>query len=204
MKKMTLSELKPIFSDYANWLEDWSPAGKDKLVRIEVPIAQGVWLDRLRTGEYRPTFYIRNLCVPRMSGGMELHQFMPIKFHSLSVRRHAAMWNEFVRTAESEIYPKLRNELDAYEVYVGYQKHAVPNPAEAVSLAALAAYFGETSNYTRWKKCFFELLETRFTAAKSQNIEQYGSFFENLDAAENARSYLQPIIEENMKSEGYV
>lgn len=204
MNKITLKDLKPIFLDYADWLEGWQPVGKDKLVRIDMPIAQGLWLDRLRIGEYRPTFYIRNLCVPRKSGGMELHQFLPIKVRSLSVSRHNAMWQELIRVAEKEVYPPLLERIDAHKVYMVYQKRAVPTPAEAVSLASLAAYYCDLGAYERWKSCFFDLLDTRYTAAKDRSIELYGGFFEGLDAdLKNARSFLKPIIEENMKSEGY-
>jgi len=205
MKKITLSELKPIFEDYAAWLSEWQVGGKDTLFRFNGPVLQGLWLDRLRTGHFRPTFYIKVLAVPRKAGSMELCQFLTIRQQTIHPSRHKELFAEVISSVERNIFPSILTPLQLENVFYGYEKRAAPNPAETVSLAALAAYLGDSEKYRKWKNSFFELLDTRYTSAKERNLELYSEFFRQVEAGSESnqnKEFIESIISEQKKSNG--
>ncbi len=199
MKKMTLSELQPIFSDYANWLEGWQPVGKDKLVRVDGPIAQGLWLDRLRTGQYRPTVFVQVLSIPNKSGVVLLNHLK----RAVDPRNHGSQFSNIKSEANRDTFPSLKKPLDAKACYAGLEQRISNNPAQLVCVASLAAFFGDASRYQSFKAAFFHELDNRFVSTKDKWMADYSSFIAELDATDDARSHLQPIIDANMKSEGY-
>lgn len=202
MKKMTLSDLKPIFSDYANWLKDWQTVGKDKLIRVNGPIAQGILLDRLRTGHYRPTNFLQVLTLPKKSGVVLMQHIR----RAVDPRNHSRVFDEIKKEAPREVFPPLNQSLDLDSSYSGLVARITSNPAQLVSMASLAAYFGDVPTYKQWKSSFFEELDLRFSSTKDKWIADYGNFLNALDdglETGTCKSYLDQVIDENMKAEGY-
>lgn len=205
MGKITISQLKAILGDFARWLQSWQKLGEDNLVRVEGPILQGLWLDRLRTGEYRPTFYVRILTVPRKKGGMDLMQFLSIKNRAIKPSLHEELFSKIQKEAELEIVPSISKSLNVDDVYNELERRAAPNPAQVAALASLALYRGQEKVFHQWKSTFFEILDTKFKSSKKRYLDAYESFFADASASINdstSQKFMEHIIRQQKEEEG--
>lgn len=204
MKRISVSELKKIYADYRNWLDSsWQSQGLDKFLRVTGPVCQGLWLDRFRSGYYRPTFFLRVLITPRAKGGADYLQFLSVLHGEFDLRQHKDRFDDITNEASCTVFPSLKAPLSPDDVFDGLVDRVSPTPAQAVSLASLAAYLGHENEFLKWKECFWMLLETSYSSSKNAYSEQYGDFLDalNLHVGEWPE-YLEKIIAEQKVIEG--
>jgi len=180
-KRLSLRELAPIIADYQRVFPHWQKVGKDTLCRVEDPIAQCLWLDRLRTGEYRPTFSLQILTAPSATGSAELCQLLPSRVRSLTPAAHKRLFEEVIAAIKHDIFPPVDKALDPYEIFTQYEKIAVPKGYEAYTLATLAAYLGQHEKCVFWKQRF-EALLAQLGGPRYEHDQRAQSFLEQLVA----------------------
>ena len=149
--KISLRELVPIMADYRAAFPDWQLARGDILVRFGVLIAQVIWFDRLRTGDYRPTCGVYVLVAPSKEGGTSvLSQVLNIKIREITRQAHAQSLSGAVSALKSEILPSLGKPLDERVVAELLRERAKGRPANAYALACLLAALGRADDAIRW------------------------------------------------------
>lgn len=152
--RLTLAELRPIMEFYHAHFPSWRIVKENTLVREVPPIVQGITIDRLSGGDYRPVGHIRVLVAPVPFWGFELSQHLNVKLREIDRRRHPIVKEQVVAAMRAEFLPKLDEPLVAEEVLNLYEDQALPTHGEAYSLAALNAYLGHDARARYWSaKC---------------------------------------------------
>ena len=204
MKRMTVTTARPIVGDFARWLKGWTRVERDRVVRVVGPLAQGVWVDRLRTGEYRPTFFVRVLAVPCAKGSMHWAQFLTGRVKQVEGAQHEKLFGEIVGVAEREVFPSVTGKLEPQSVLLGLEERCTPNPAGAVALAALAAFLNEEGARLKWQRVFWKLLKSRFASSRNDWEKRYGVVMNKLEAGgEDREIWLKEMIAEQKVVEGF-
>lgn len=139
-----LKEITNFVREYQAALPEWQIVEKDTLARVNGIIGQAIWFDRLRTGEYRPTFRVHVLVAPSELGGTSvLPQFLDARYRSITPKSHSFMMNSVIMKMKSSIIPNISKPFDAMEIknLLLYKDHI--EIIYSYALAFLCAYFGE-------------------------------------------------------------
>ena len=209
---MTISrrEIKRITEDYHRYFPDWKIINLDTLAREDGPVLQGILFDRSARDIYRPTGFIRVLTAPDVPGVMELAHRLnrPNRLSDWSVRlqSHEKERDRIVEELHRQLTPSIERPLVASEVLKLYEREAVPNGAEAYSLATLCAYFGHDKNAREWCTKFRDLTEWLKDDFPKHVLERQ-AFLDSLERwldEGTARQRLEEVLQEERRKLGLV
>jgi hypothetical protein len=195
--RFTREEFWQVARFYQDHLPGWRICRDGTLVRETPPVLQGVTLDRLSDGVYRPTGYVRVLVAPRDSWSFELAQDLNIKLRTIDRREHERLRDQVVAAMRAEFVPAMDRPLVAEEVLDLYEERAYPIVMEAYSLAALNAYLGHSGRAIGWCARFGELLAEK-SATQQARLAQQCQFITQLESwlrAGTAREELEEVLE---------
>ena len=151
MSRLPLDALAPILADYRKAFPAWRPVGPDCLVRLAGPLAQVIWFDRLRTGEYRPTCRVHVLVAPGSQGGTPvLSQFLSPRARQATARTHPQRLAAIVHALRTEVEPSPDQPLDARQVATLLASRSLGRPANAFAVACLFGALGDMAATEHW------------------------------------------------------
>ena len=197
MRKLKVSELKPLLEDYHGALPDWRVFEKDTLLRVTGPVLQGIFLERQRHREYRPMGFVATLVAP---GGGGLDRVLP----SVQARGHAHAFPKMIEALRREFVPSVDAPLVPEEVLELCEREAIPKSPEAYSLAALNAYLGHEERALYWCRRFPELIDEERLGMQEWDLERR-DFLNKLEGwlqAGEASEQLEQVLQAERKKWG--
>jgi len=197
MRKLKVSELKPLLEDYHGALPDWRVFEKDTLIRVTGPVLQGIFLERQTHREYRPMGFVEILVAP---GGGGLDRVLP----SGQARGHAHQFPKMLEAMRREFVPNVDAPLCPEEVLELYEREAIPKSPEAYSLAGLNAYLGHHDRALYWCRRFPELVDQLHLGWQKWDLERR-DFLTKLEGwiqAGDVREQLERVLEAERKRWG--
>lgn len=156
MTRITMSQIKSVRDAYHSRLgTDWRALGKDALIRHNGIVGQGIWFDRLRTGEYRPTLSVQVFVAPSDIGGTGAAvEFLSIKRRQVVLQSHDSMFESVLEGLRADSSFPVHEPIDTRKVAELVERTAAPNLAECYCLACLKAYLGDSKMFWRWVEAF--------------------------------------------------
>ncbi|MEK7467366.1 MAG: hypothetical protein AAB074_08130 [Planctomycetota bacterium] len=154
-KSISAKRMRTIRSDYLELFPGWKAIGSSGMARLERPSLRLITFETLSFGAYRPTCCIQVLIAPQeVLGQAELLQTLKTSKGApgLSVpdRRHEAELPLIAARIKAEFVPSPLQAADATAITRIYESSATPTAAEALSLAALNAYMGNSLKANSW------------------------------------------------------
>ncbi len=196
--KLTTKQIQQIAADYQKAFPEWKLIGGDTLIRRHGPVAQAIWFDRLRTGNYRPTARIHILAAPDEGGGtVVLPQFLGIKNKEISATSHALRLQAVIAALKSEIVPSTIKALQEDDVADLLSSRSSGRPAGAFALACLFAAMGRTDKAREWIAAYHAAFEALRLPSQPSD-ESRASFLGTLEQWISKASYdseLSRVIE---------
>lgn len=202
-KRLTHTELRSILEFYHAQFPSWNVIQKGTLVREDGPVVQGITIERLSGGVYRPTGHIRVLVAPEDHWGFELPQRLT-KNGQLNRRQDREFRDRMVKAIRAEFIPSVDRPLVAEDVLRLYEEKAYPSSPEAYSLAALNAYLGHDERALYWCARFSELVDANGNPWQDYDHKRR-AFLDQLEKwimAGEANQQLERVLQEERRKWG--
>lgn len=198
MRKLKLSELKPLLEDYHRFFPQWQVFQKDTLIRANGPVLQSIFFERQSHREYRPMGFVDVLTAP--GGGWAPQRVL----RSVQSRGHAYELPKMIEAMRREFVPSVDAPLVPEEVLELCEREAIPKSPEAHSLAALNAYLGHEERALYWCRRFPELIDEERLGMQEWDLERR-DFLTKLEGwiqAGEVREQLEQVLQAERKRWG--
>jgi hypothetical protein len=205
-KRLSTTEFREIMGFYHSKFPDWKIIQKNTLVRENGPIVQGITIERLSGGEYRPTGHIHVIVTPSEYWFLELPQNLK-KMQSLNRRQHREFKERVVETIRRDFVPKVDEPLIVEEVLKLYEHEVLPTSGQAYSLAPWNAYLGYCDRALYWCARFKELIDEKRTKGLTLQDFDYKNlaFINELEKwikSGNVQEQLERVLQEERRKWG--
>ena len=141
--KMTASEFRSVVGDYASELEMFKKTKRLTIERIEFPVRQKIWFQKLRTGAYRPTNSVS--AIPFGANSI-IHEVLDVKHRQCNFHQHPRRWRNISAAMNEQYSPNPQKTIDHHSLLIWCRSaaDAIPSPHPSYRLfeAILGAWLG--------------------------------------------------------------